>query len=396
MTAANTAVEYAFRAPARRNETFKPEGYGPFLVERAELDNNILQNANPQFSIHINGCRGSGKTTLLLQVGEKLRLQNKEVYFFDSATDLNRESSISFVRDLVNSGSEAYILVDETQSNVNAAAFFILLKNRVGHRVTTIGAGIPEFETVSAKFTAKIGTEQLFLGSPEMLESEGVVNYFSISNNATVADVRKIRELLVYLRSYCGGHIYPLMWLTERLVPKITRDGNSVAQVIEYFTSSEFRQDESFKRMTDRILPNVAATDIRPLLYQIQDEQALYDLRRKGICDADNKIISQLLFESILAPYRPTLRLPTMLNGGLEGVQQLLTYALPSLSWVQYDVHGGPVEDALTFEMLVLLAGVQHLQTRLFNPKLIDAGTAGRKPDIYFNSTIDSCREEEA
>eukprot|EP00977_Amphora_coffeiformis_P012604 scaffold3161_cov146-Amphora_coffeaeformis.AAC.4 len=166
--------------------------------------------------------------------------------------------------------------------------------------------------------------------------------------------------------------------------------GETMAQVVEFFTSAEFRQGDDFIFMTERILPDVGATDIRPLLYTIKDENALYDLRRKGICDGDNKIISQLLFESILNLLRPATGLPIRLNGGLGGVQQLFAYALPRLSWVQYDAHGGPVEDALTFEVLVILAGVQHLQTRLFNPKLIGAGTAGEKPDIYFNSTVDT------
>lgn len=52
--------------------------------------------------------------------------------------------------------------------------------------------------------------------------------------------------------------------------------------------------------------------------------------------------------------------------------------------------HGGPTEDALTFELLVILAGVKHLGTRLFNPKLIDVGMAGRKPVLYLNSTVDT------
>ena len=49
-----------------------------------------------------------------------------------------------------------------------------------------------------------------------------------------------------------------------------------------------------------------------------------------------------------------------------------------------------PTEDALTFEMLIILAGVQHLHVGLFNPKLINAGMAGRKPNIYLNSTVAS------
>lgn len=101
-----------------------------------------------------------------------------------------------------------------------------------------------------------------------------------------------------------------------------------------------------------------------------RDENALRDLRRKGICSGDNRILSQLLLETILAELRPTTRLPTLLNRGRKGVQHLFSYSLPVLSWAQYDPYGGPVEDALTVEMLVILAGVQHLQPRLFNPKL--------------------------
>jgi hypothetical protein len=44
----------------------------------------------------------------------------------------------------------------------------------------------------------------------------------------------------------------------------------------------------------------------------------------------------------------------------------------------------------MTVEMLLILSGVQHLGTRLFNPKLVNSGTAARKPDLYLNSTIDS------
>lgn len=48
------------------------------------------------------------------------------------------------------------------------------------------------------------------------------------------------------------------------------------------------------------------------------------------------------------------------------------------------------IEDALTFEMIIILAtGFQHRGIQLFNPKLINAGTAGRKRDLYLNTAID-------
>ena len=397
MTTISVADEYAFRPQTRRNTTFLDEGFGPFVVgseelpnsQRAELIKHILMLANPRSSVHINGCRASGKTTLLKQVGQTLHSRGKTVLFFESAEDFNRESVRSFVRALVRTTQEVYILVDETQNNVNSGVFTLLLKNPDGHKVTTIGAGVPEFVTLSYKFKHKIGTDSLFLNSRQALQTEGVIAWFA--SNATETAAAEIATLLEYVRSYVGGHIYPLMWLAERLVPRITGEKRQTAkQVITYLGSSEFQQQEDFKLMVDRILPPVGATDLRPLLYKVQNENALYDLRRKGICDEDNQIISQLLFESILLKLRPSDRLPTQLNAGIDGLCQLFTFALPSLSWTEYDTHGGPVEDALTFEMLIILAGVQHLGTRLFNPKLINAGTAGRKPDLYLNTTIDS------
>jgi hypothetical protein len=41
------------------------------------------------------------------------------------------------------------------------------------------------------------------------------------------------------------------------------------------------------------------------------------------------------------------------------------------------------------FEMLVILSGVAHLLGAwLFNPKLMNAGTGARKPNLYLKSSI--------
>jgi hypothetical protein len=68
----------------------------------------------------------------------------------------------------------------------------------------------------------------------------------------------------------------------------------------------------------------------------------------------------------------------------------MLAFALPKLCWEQYDSHGGAVEDALTFELILILTRVDHLKTKLFNPKLIDYGQSGRRPDIYLNTSVDA------
>jgi hypothetical protein len=45
----------------------------------------------------------------------------------------------------------------------------------------------------------------------------------------------------------------------------------------------------------------------------------------------------------------------------------------------------------LTLELLIILAGVSHLCTRFFNPKLMDTGTTARKQDLYLNSSAVDC-----
>ena len=58
------------------------------------------------------------------------------------------------------------------------------------------------------------------------------------------------------------------------------------------------------------------------------------------------------------------------------------------MSWHAYEAHGGPVEDALTFELLDVLGSVNTLGVMLFNSTLVTAGTSTRRPDIYFNSNV--------
>ena len=80
--------------------------------------------------------------------------------------------------------------------------------------------------------------------------------------------------------------------------------------------------------MVARILPTVADTDLRPLLYKVPDAHALYDLRRKGICDEPNRIVSQLLFRELIAKVAPRIVFPGKLASGVDGFRQLLQLRL--------------------------------------------------------------------
>ena len=373
------------------SQTFKDVGFGPFIVQREQLRSKILEKADPETSYHINGCKAAGKTTLLHLLAQDLTNAGKEVWFFRTASLLDRSVYDLVEQKLVASEEDIYFLIDETQNNVNASVWSLLLKNDQGHNITTIGAGVPEFETLSWNFKRKIGTDELFMSNEKMLEDEGVVEYFS-PQTATADQAAEIRKLLEHVRSYCGGHIYPLMWIAERLIPKIMNENKTANDLFTYLLDSQnFRMSDEFKDMQTRILPTIHQTDVSPLLYKNKDSALLHDLRKKGFCDNEDKIISQLLFESFISQVTPKQTSPFMLlNGGLDGVRQLLIYGLPLMSWDQYKPFGGPVEDALTFELYRILAGVKQLGTHLFNPRMVNQGNAARRPDLYLNSTIDA------
>ena len=277
--------------------------------------------------------------------------------------------------------------------NPNAGLFTLLLKNNMRHKITTIGAGVPEFPAVSGSFKHRITMDRLFV-TEAMLSTEGIIDYFASPFPMSNPKRDEIAKLLKFLRTHVGGHIYPLMSLAEQLIPLICDNGASVDQTIGHFESVEFRGQQQFSDLTLRILPDVTVADVRPLLYKIRDPQILKDLQKKGFCDVHGKIVSPFLFEAFIQAQRgecSTANAVTgTLNSGIEGIRQLLCHALPGLNWDQYTAHGGPIEDALTFELMLGLTVFSRLGTCLFNPKLINARTAARKPDLYLNSTVDS------
>jgi hypothetical protein len=385
------ALEAFVPRPAHRYETFPGNGMGPFVVIRDALVTAILNLATPQISVHISGCRGAGKTTVLRQLAEKLKEANKTVYFFKSAGTITGRQEVYVALDqLMREGkTPVYILLDETQDAQSSNDTLVsLLKNEDGHNVTVIGAGISNVNSVSNQFGRTFSSDRLFLSADD-LESTGCYAFFC--KDADVSLHGQIRTLVQYIRDYAGGHIYPVMRLSEMLVPVVIQ-GSSAEDVIARIHANDFRQTEDFLYMADRIRPP-PPIDLRPLLYAVRDPMQMENLMKKGFCGKDGKIVSNLLFDIFtesMAIVATGPRYGKPLEPGVEGVKQVLAFALPKLSWEQYETHGGAVEDALTFELILLLTRVDHLKTRLFNPKLVDAGQSGRRPDIYLNTFLDA------
>jgi hypothetical protein len=235
------------------------QGFGPFTVQMSSLRREILAEVSPHVSYHISGCKGAGKTTLLKLIGVDLLHNRKSVYFFKNSNDIDLVRSD--IETVIAKKEEAYFLIDETQANVNSAVFTLLLKNDVHHQITTIGAGVPSFRSLSGEFTEKITTSRLFLADND-LATEGVLDFFT--HDVTDANKRsEIEKFVTELRSYVGGHIYPLMRLSELLVPKIKSDNWTSDQTTSMLNSATFRNTKDFRRLCTRIMPSLQDVDMR-------------------------------------------------------------------------------------------------------------------------------------
>eukprot|EP00523_Entomoneis_sp_CCMP467_P006888 CAMPEP_0168729208 /NCGR_PEP_ID=MMETSP0724-20121128/6080_1 /TAXON_ID=265536 /ORGANISM="Amphiprora sp., Strain CCMP467" /LENGTH=329 /DNA_ID=CAMNT_0008776075 /DNA_START=169 /DNA_END=1155 /DNA_ORIENTATION=- len=169
MSMTSITSKYAFRPieDEERWETVPAYGFGPFTMKRDELVDAIIAEASPTSSVHISGCRGAGKTTLLYQIGEKLQLldSGKTLLFFETSAIFNFEQVATGVQELINSGKEVYILLDETQANPQSPVFVELLKSPRKHKITTIGAGLSSFVSSSYNFSLRYPTQTLFLST---------------------------------------------------------------------------------------------------------------------------------------------------------------------------------------------------------------------------------------
>jgi hypothetical protein len=378
-----------FKSPEKQR-TFHHNGLGPFTVGWKNFRKEILETATSQQSVHISGCRGAGKTTLLQLLGCDLKALDKEVYYFDTATTLNDTTLTQEVTALIEKKEEAYFLIDETQTVGQAipSCLIKLLKNNSEHNLITIGAGVPAFETTSGQFTTSFLTDRLFL-KPADLKEEGVIDYFAISEKEPLAKV-EVENLLEHIRVHCGGHIYPLMRAAELLVPKLH---SASATVIQQHYDISFRATQDYEGICNRILPPITIKELEPLLVGETQGDGILNLQKKGLATDSGKLLSQLLLEASMKKLNRTEYVGACIEelmSGVDGISQILKIGCMQMLWKQYDKHGGAVEDALTFELLMVLKNIPQLTTQLFNPKLVDVGTPGRRPDIYVNSKVNS------
>lgn len=385
---------YKFVPERKSDSRFDGNGFGPFTVERRQLrsaivNQDLCKGKGWKGTVHISSAKASGKTTLLKLIGEDLSNRGDTVYFFDNSKLLdNVLDEIKALDQAVGKPGRVIFLVDETQESIGSPAFTFLLKS--AEKITTIGSGVPAFRSASGDFCTQRMTPELFLNSAD-LEREGVLDFFVGHSTQRGTEVS---TLLSHLCWHTGGHVYPLMRLSELLVPRILNEGGvSAEECIDFYDSLEFRKSTEFEDVCKRILPDIGTYDLKQLFFGSQNDEAWKRLERTGFCNRNGRIVSNLLVEAHYASLGSKVDVITDLHPGVKGIEQLLRIGLPRVQWRQYDAHGGAIENALTFELMVAISKLAGNTTQLFSPGLVDAGSQARKPDIFFNGIVKSYLE---
>lgn len=152
---------------------------------------------------------------------------------------------------LISRKEKTFFLIGETQAARSAipAELVHLSKNVDQHQLTTMGAGVPNFTSLSADFGKAHRTARLFVSEPQ-LDREGVVNYFGRGTD----DDEQVRQLLTHVRRHNGGHVFSLMRTEKLLAPMITDHCRSAKDVISHYDSHSFRDFRDSEDFTTFVL----------------------------------------------------------------------------------------------------------------------------------------------
>ena len=123
-----------------------------------------------------------------------------------STADIQLDQKLSnALMNLMQSGTKAYVLLDETQEiSMQGSALIHLTKKAMGHSVTVIGAGISKADCISSRFGYTFTTDGLFF-SAQQLEDQGCFAFFC--SNAPENKHEEIIALVKMVREYVGRFI---------------------------------------------------------------------------------------------------------------------------------------------------------------------------------------------
>jgi hypothetical protein len=173
-----------------------------------------------------------------------------QVYFFKSASAIPQGISFAFDTLLQNRSQKVAVLIDEVESNPNAALFTTLLKSAYPHLVV-IGAAVPRYSDsgVTAKFAIKVPMSGICLRQTDD-DFRQLVDY-CVRRNVTSPALTE--TICLSLLDECGGHVYPTLKFIEYFFTLAPSEVVASEQAFhQYFGGPAFLQARVYQKVIER------------------------------------------------------------------------------------------------------------------------------------------------
>jgi hypothetical protein len=236
-----------FRFPEiNEKERFPLNGIGTVLLNRTGFINRIadLILETTSSSYYFRAPRGSGKSVFLQLLGKELERRGQIVYLIKHAGKLEKFDENQLIK-LVD-GRNVILLIDEVHRNFESDKWDYLLKEN--HNITTVGVGIPYLNDVSPSFQEKYEPHDFFLTDEDL--SNDIISYFSSLIGSS--NESEVKDTLLYLLSYSGGHCYPFLKIAEYLFSQHSRNCTDLNQVASIVCGSPFFESSNCKKILGR------------------------------------------------------------------------------------------------------------------------------------------------
>eukprot|EP01033_Poteriospumella_lacustris_P006163 gene6163-4424_t len=387
---------------------FPTNFFGQYLLHRQRVVDNIkaeivryrTDEPGGTPSVYLSGCSGSGKTSLLTLLARSFQADGYQVYVFKSASDIPQGISFAFDTLLKNRTQNMAVLIDEVESNPNAALFTALLKSAYPHLVV-IGAAVPRYSDsgVTAKFAIKVPMSEICLRQTD----DDFRQLIDICVGRNVTTPALTETLCRSLLEECGGHVYPTLKFIEyfftRAPSKMVASEEAFRQ---YFGGPAFVQANVHQTVIERCFDMKSNNEATKAAIRVLDGQKqrtdTESLLRVGWWNGDTRdFISPWLVSTLLstAPPEPAVASVVYLDATTSSEEIAALVLAEGLSAMeQDDVFCRTNSTVASVESAVAFNWAYRVKRRVSNVHLTfqERGTPGLVV-VYSNNAVGTAIE---
>lgn len=281
------------------------DGIGRILLNREHLVDRFAGSivAQTRFPVqhYWRAPRGSGKTTFLFLLGEKLKTLGCTVYYLNDGKKLTQDYVDSIKNEVIrqlqiNANKKIVLIVDEADGDHGHWVSLLKPTDRLFGKLIVLGAGVPQFQNMSANFATKHNAEELLFKHSEMDSLvDALHNVMRVDKDKNEA----LKRLCKYVQDQTGGHLFVMLKLCEYVVDQDKWYEDELYQKI--LTRSALLETEVYKEIISRCYSDDAKETAAFLRVYSGSPQSTdkSDLEKIGVFNSTRNVFLSSFYETV-------------------------------------------------------------------------------------------------